>query len=189
MIGSRRKVAGVFGQLQAEGVSKERIHRVHAPIGLDIGAEMPAEIAISILAEITQQRRRGGGHLPSMSGATAAEPQPVRGSDESMDFWQQVAAWRNRGPVALATIVAAEGSTPRGPGARMALAENERLGSVGGGPGEVEVERLARQALSDGRPRRLRLDLHEEPSPGLGATCGGTVVVFIERLGHLHRAG
>lgn len=59
MIGSSRKVKGIIEGLEAEGIPRERLARVHAPIGLDIGAETPAEIAVSILAEIIQVYRRG----------------------------------------------------------------------------------------------------------------------------------
>jgi xanthine dehydrogenase accessory factor len=52
MIGSRTKVATVFRGLREEGFDAEAIGRVHAPIGLDIGAETPAEIAVAIAAEI-----------------------------------------------------------------------------------------------------------------------------------------
>ncbi len=52
MIGSRRKVRMVFEHLRARGVTDEQLARVHAPLGLDIGADSPAEIAISALAEI-----------------------------------------------------------------------------------------------------------------------------------------
>ncbi|MFY9558165.1 MAG: XdhC family protein [Blastocatellia bacterium] len=52
MIGSRRRVLSVFKKLASEGLSDERLKRVHAPIGLRIGAKSPQEIAISILAEI-----------------------------------------------------------------------------------------------------------------------------------------
>jgi len=56
LIGSRAKVARVFDALQAEGLPIECLERVHAPIGLDIGAVTPAEIAISILAELIAVR-------------------------------------------------------------------------------------------------------------------------------------
>jgi len=56
MIGSRRKVALTFDSFRQQGVSEEVLRRVHAPIGLDIGAETPMEIAVSILAEIIQVR-------------------------------------------------------------------------------------------------------------------------------------
>jgi xanthine dehydrogenase accessory factor len=56
MMGSRRKVRTVLDHLRAEGISTERLARVHAPIGLAIGAETPAEIAVSILAQIIAVR-------------------------------------------------------------------------------------------------------------------------------------
>jgi xanthine dehydrogenase accessory factor len=52
MIGSKRRVLGVFKRLTAEGFTDEELARVHAPIGLKIGARTPQEIAVSILAEI-----------------------------------------------------------------------------------------------------------------------------------------
>ncbi|MEK6284313.1 MAG: XdhC family protein [Acidobacteriota bacterium] len=52
MIGSRRRVLSVFKKLAGEGFSEEALQRVHAPIGLRIGAISPQEIAVSILAEI-----------------------------------------------------------------------------------------------------------------------------------------
>ena len=66
MMGSRRKVARVFEELAAEGHAQENLRRVHAPIGLDIGAESPAEIAVSVVGEILRFARRGevsGGSL------------------------------------------------------------------------------------------------------------------------------
>jgi xanthine dehydrogenase accessory factor len=58
MIGSRRRVREVFRHLTAAGVAAERLGRVHAPIGLSIGAETPAEIAVAIVAELVQVRRQ-----------------------------------------------------------------------------------------------------------------------------------
>lgn len=52
MIGSRRRVLSVFKKLAGEGFSERDLQRVHAPIGLRIGAKSPQEIAVSILAEI-----------------------------------------------------------------------------------------------------------------------------------------
>lgn len=52
MIGSRRRVLSVFKKLAGEGVAEDAFKRVHAPIGLRIGARSPQEIAVSILAEI-----------------------------------------------------------------------------------------------------------------------------------------
>jgi len=61
MIGSKKKVAETFRALQAEGFSAGDLARVHAPIGLSIGAETPEEIAISIAAELIQVRANRSG--------------------------------------------------------------------------------------------------------------------------------
>jgi xanthine dehydrogenase accessory factor len=57
MIGSRRRVRAAFGALLDAGVPREELARIHAPIGLEIGAETPEEIAVSIAAELVQVRR------------------------------------------------------------------------------------------------------------------------------------
>jgi xanthine/CO dehydrogenase XdhC/CoxF family maturation factor len=54
MIGSRKRVLSVFNKLATEGVSERDLEKVHAPIGLRIGARSPQEIAVSILAEIIE---------------------------------------------------------------------------------------------------------------------------------------
>lgn len=61
MIGSTSKVKQIFRDLLKEGVSEEQIARVHAPIGLDLGAETPDEIALSIAAEILMLRHKASG--------------------------------------------------------------------------------------------------------------------------------
>lgn len=64
MIGSDRKVQRVFDELRDRGVAAEKLQRVYAPLGLDIGSDSPAEIAVSVLAEILAVLRgRTGAHL------------------------------------------------------------------------------------------------------------------------------
>jgi xanthine dehydrogenase accessory factor len=58
MIGSRRKVATTLTRLRERGISEEEIARLHAPIGLDIGAQTVEEIAVSILAQLIAVRRK-----------------------------------------------------------------------------------------------------------------------------------
>jgi xanthine dehydrogenase accessory factor len=67
MIGSKRKVIEIFKTLQAEGIAAHLFDRVHAPIGLDIGAITPEEIAVAITAELIAVRRHAGGPLPHLS--------------------------------------------------------------------------------------------------------------------------
>jgi xanthine dehydrogenase accessory factor len=59
MVASRRRVTLVFNQLLKEGFTEEQLQRVYSPVGLDIGAETPEEIAVSILGEIIKIRRMG----------------------------------------------------------------------------------------------------------------------------------
>ena len=61
MIGSPNKVKRIFKDLRQEGFPAERLAQVHAPIGLDLGAETPDEIALSIAAEIVMLRKQGTG--------------------------------------------------------------------------------------------------------------------------------
>jgi len=66
MIGSRRRVRAAFSALLEGGIARAQLERVHAPVGLDIGAETPAEIAVSIAAELIRVRR--GGSAASLAG-------------------------------------------------------------------------------------------------------------------------
>ena len=67
MIGSGRKVAATYEGLQKEGVPPEAFERVHAPIGLEIGAVTAEEIAVSIVAELIRERRHFHGTSAPMS--------------------------------------------------------------------------------------------------------------------------
>jgi xanthine dehydrogenase accessory factor len=61
LLGSQRKTVLIDKMLRDEGVSEDRLRAVHAPIGLDLGGRTPAEIALSVLAEMTQERYGGTG--------------------------------------------------------------------------------------------------------------------------------
>jgi xanthine dehydrogenase accessory factor len=69
LIGSRAKVARVYDALVTEGVAPERFARIHAPIGLDLGAVTPQEIAVSIVAELIAVRR-GRASDPAVASAS-----------------------------------------------------------------------------------------------------------------------
>jgi xanthine dehydrogenase accessory factor len=79
MIGAKRKVDGLFRTLEGEGVDASTLGRVHAPVGLDIGAATPEEIAVSIMAEIIAIRRHSQAALPSMRRRCQAgeDPAPI----------------------------------------------------------------------------------------------------------------
>ena len=58
MMGSKRRVAGIIDLLQEEGNAAETVAKIHMPIGLNIGALTVPEIAISIVAELIEERRK-----------------------------------------------------------------------------------------------------------------------------------
>ena len=67
MVGSKRKAITVFRELTRQGLNPELFDRVHSPVGLDIGAVTPEEIAVSIVAELIATRRHSENALPHMS--------------------------------------------------------------------------------------------------------------------------
>jgi len=67
VIGSKRKILTAYRHYLQKGIPREKMDRVHAPIGLDIGAVTAEEIALSIVAELIRVRRGGSGPVPSMS--------------------------------------------------------------------------------------------------------------------------
>jgi xanthine/CO dehydrogenase XdhC/CoxF family maturation factor len=73
MIGSKRKVIEIFKTLRNEGLPEHLFQRVHAPIGLNIGAITPEEIAVAITAELIAVRRRADSALPHMSWFKGAQ--------------------------------------------------------------------------------------------------------------------
>jgi xanthine dehydrogenase accessory factor len=77
LIGSRSKAARFFLRLKAAGVDESLFTRVSTPVGLDLGAETPAEIAVSIAAELVQVRRGHRGPVAPLSAA----PLPARGGE------------------------------------------------------------------------------------------------------------
>jgi xanthine dehydrogenase accessory factor len=70
VIGSRRRWTTALKELRAKGVSEEKLARVHSPIGLELNAETPEEIAVSIMAEVIMRRNQGSGQSMKLdSGA------------------------------------------------------------------------------------------------------------------------
>jgi xanthine dehydrogenase accessory factor len=91
-------------------------------------------------------------------------------------------ALRDHRPLVIATVASARGSTPRKPGAKMAVRPDGSLcGTIGGGCGEAEVWQAAMDTMRDGQPRLVTVDLTEDVE-GDDKICGGVMDVFVERL-------
>jgi xanthine dehydrogenase accessory factor len=167
MIGSKRRVAIVMSGLREDGYDEERIARIHSPIGLRIGAITPAEIAVSIMAEIVQVKRteRGEGF------AVSCDLEVVRalgsGSGEAD---------------ALITIYETTGSVPIDSGAKLAMTyEGSLIGTIGGGCSEAETLQVAREVIRTGLWRTHLVDMSDS-AEGDGMVCGGEMRVIIEPL-------
>ncbi len=170
MIGSRRRVGALKEALVEEGCDAERIQRTHTPIGLPIGAVTPAEIAISIMAEIIACKRLRG----------AEGNRRVNRSDVDTQVLRAIAAEADV-PKAIVTVVAAKGSVPRGPGAKMLVYFDRHVtGSIGGGCSESEVINIAQQMIGTGRYRLHTVDMTADIAEEEGMVCGGVMQVLIE---------
>jgi xanthine dehydrogenase accessory factor len=90
--------------------------------------------------------------------------------------------------IALATVVRAEGSSPRPLGSRMAVTKSgQMVGSVSGGCVEGDVFREAQEVLREEEARRLQYRAVDEDGWEVGLACGGTIDVFVEPLVDAHR--
>ena len=92
--------------------------------------------------------------------------------------------WRSAGHrVAIARVVALEGSGPRDPGATMAVSDDgEVAGSVSGGCVEGAVVTEALDVIESGKPKTLEFGVADETAWKVGLSCGGTIRVFVERV-------
>lgn len=97
---------------------------------------------------------------------------------------EQVQNWITRGKrVALATVIATERSTPRDPGAALAVNEDgEVVGSVSGGCVEASIVTEALEVLKTCVPKRLSYGIAEDDAFSIGLSCGGTIHIFVESV-------
>ena len=82
MIGSRRKTISIYKELEQEGIPAEKFANIHAPIGLEIGAVTPEEIAVAIVAEMIAVRRQA---LPNVPGKAISYTSRSAASENAQD--------------------------------------------------------------------------------------------------------
>ena len=100
------------------------------------------------------------------------------------DITAEALDWVRRGKrVALATVVATWGSSPRGVGSRLAVDEDGHfIGSVSGGCVEGEILATAAEVIAAGRPALREFGVGNEMAWSVGLACGGAIKVFVERI-------
>lgn len=176
MIGSKRRIKIVREELLSEGYSKDRLDKLNAPIGLDINAVTPEEIAISILAQLISYRRRS----KIVNGISKTNKPNI--VEFNGDIIEEVIKNGNE-PRAMVTVIGTKGSVPRKAGAKMIVYSDGRTtGSIGGGCAEGEVINTARHIIRNGGYEIQRVDMTGAVAEDEGMVCGGIMEVLIERL-------
>ncbi|NLG03188.1 MAG: xanthine dehydrogenase [Clostridia bacterium] len=173
MMGSRVRVKEAKQVLWQEGFDPALLEGLHAPIGLAIGAEMPEEIAISILAQLIQvraEKMKERGQSKIIEGMTKELLEAALQNDERRKM--------------MATIVSRRGSAPRKAGAKMLIYEDGMtVGTIGGGCMEAKVIHEAVLAMHQNEmERQVVIEMLPEEAENEGMVCGGVIEVNIERL-------
>ncbi len=137
-------------------------------------------------APIALAGRRRGGHDARMSETPETDrPEPPPRRERSADDVLAAAAlWQDQGRrVALATVIATWGSSPRPVGSQLAVDDRGRMaGSVSGGCIEGAVAHEAQGVMAGGGPKLLEYGVTDEMAWEVGLACGGTVRVYLEAL-------
>lgn len=171
MIGSKRRVKGMMEELSSEGFCNEALDRINSPIGLDIDAITPDEIAISIVAQLISFKNK------------CVVNNKVR-KHSYPDFDSEVIskiATEDDIPKAILTILSSKGSVPRKAGAKMiSYIDGRTLGSIGGGCSEAEVLNKSRELMINKGYSIENVDMTGDVAESIGMVCGGTMDVLVE---------
>lgn len=171
MIGSKLRVRKVKEQLIETGSDKEKLEKIYSPIGLDIKAETPVEIAVAIMAEIIAVKNKN-----------------IRSSGYSKELMKYILNEElYSGIKVLATIVSRKGSAPREAGTKMLILDDGRVvGTIGGGCMESDVIRHALLMIRSRNNRNSQIchvDMTGSDAEEDGMVCGGVVDVLLETVG------
>lgn len=160
MIGSKRKVALTYEEVMKEGFSLEELKTVHSPIGLNIGAEGPEEIALSILSEIISVFRKEKNFI-------ILDP----------NYLKNILGKKG----AFARIIKKSGSAPRSIGSELfySTEEDKFYGTVGGGRVEKECE-MELKKLRNNEHKIVEYNLSKDGE--LNMYCGGDVTVLFSSI-------
>lgn len=166
MIGSKTRVKKVLEQLVEKGIEVNTLEKVHTPIGLNIKAETPVEIAISILAEIIEVKN--------------CKKESTGYSKELLDHLKVIKEKKCQS--VLATIVSRKGSSPRQVGTKMLISTDGTIETIGGGCVEAEIKMKAIDMLIENRskPELHKVDMTGWQAEDEGMVCGGVIEIFLE---------
>jgi xanthine dehydrogenase accessory factor len=171
MIGSKRRVSAMREEFISEGFDKVKLDRVNAPIGLDISAITPDEIAISIVSQLISYKNKAS---MNKYGKSFSFP------ELDVEVMEK-AVQKQSPPKAIITILSSKGSVPRKAGAKMiAYYDGGTIGSIGGGCSEAGVLRKAKDIMLNKGFLIEHVDMTGDAAEAEGMVCGGTMEVLIE---------
>lgn len=168
MIGSQGRTRMLREELKEEGVDAGVLDNVYTPIGLNIAAQTPAEIAVAILAEIIQLKNKDR----RTNGFTRELLKELTNTDSNQKK-------------VLTTIVTRKGSAPRQVGTKMLVLEDaSTIGTIGGGLLESRMIQKAVEMMrcNETESCLMQVDLTASTAEEEGMVCGGIVEVFLERI-------
>ena len=173
MMGSRRRVAALFQQLEEDGFPRPLLDRIHAPIGESIGALTVEEIGISIVAQLIRTRR---------ADRRRPEPGETRLLLETPEL-DTLRFLTRPGSRALLLVLEATGSAPIRSGALMGVdGAMGTAGTIGGGCAEGQALREAFRLLGTGEQRVLTVELNNNLAAEEGMVCGGQMKILLKDL-------
>lgn len=176
MIGSKRRVKIMKEELIEEGYLKEKIENIYSPIGLNIGAVTPEEIAISILAELISVKRIG-------KLAAKNEKIKVNNSCELNKDVLEILAQNKNDKISLVTVISTKGSTPRKSGSKMIVYDSGKIiGTIGGGCAEAKIITDAAYMAGSKNLKIETIDMTGEAAEEECMVCGGMMTVLIEGI-------
>lgn len=173
MIGSKKRVRDMIDDFKSAGYTDEELSQLNSPVGLDIGAVTPFEIAISIIAQLIEFRRL-------KSNINKGLPRKFNWPDFDRDV---ITTLSNKEEMdrALITVIRSKGSVPRKAGAKMLVyPDGKILGSIGGGCSEANIITTARDLIREKGCLEQRIDMTNEEAEEHGMACGGIMDVLIE---------
>lgn len=167
MIGSKLRVKKVLDYLEEDGIERDKLDKVYTPIGLKIGAETPAEISVSIMAEIIEVKNK-------VKGTSTYSKELMDGvlGDTYKDI-----------PKAMITLVSRKGSAPRDVGTKMlVLKDGTLIGTIGGGCVESNIRQTAFSCMDNHETKLVKVDMTGVEAEDDGMVCGGIVELFVEPI-------
>lgn len=170
LLGSRKRTAKMLSMLENEGYSPERLAQINTPIGLSIGALTVEEIAVSILAELIQYRRK---NFKRKSGSHFL-------AEET--FHENIAAdiADNPRPQVLMLVYETEGSTPVKSGCFMTIdTEGKCTGTIGGGKGENIAITEGKKLIGSGQKKTIAVNMTKDQGSDEGLVCGGIMKIAL----------